>query len=319
MPKPITHAKTFNQMLCKDLIKESHIKEFKSGYIAIAGAPNVGKSTLLNKMLGFKISITSRKPQTTRNRILGVVHRASSQLVFIDTPGVHKAKSALNLRIVDTAISVMGDVDIILLLEDSTNAALESGKILIENLGKIKKPVVLALNKIDLVDKSKLPGAIIEWSSVYNFEAIVPVSAKRGDGIEALLRMLEKLLPVGPPFFPEDTLTDLPERFIAAEMIRERVFRLTGQEIPYSVAVTIDSFSEKKNKGIVRIEATIHVERDSQKGIIIGKKGSKLKQIGEEARKEIEQLIGSRVFLELFVRVDKDWSKNDKTLRQFGY
>ena len=270
-------------------------------------------------MLGFKISITSRKPQTTRNRILGVVHRASSQLVFIDTPGIHKAKSALNLRIVDTAISIMGDVDIILLLEDSTNAAVESGKILIENLEKIKKPVVLALNKIDLVDKSKLPGAIIEWSSVYNFEAIVPVSAKRGDGIEDLLRVLEKLLPVGPPFFPEDTLTDLPERFIAAEMIRERVFRLTGQEIPYSVAVTIDSFSEKKNKGIVRIGATIHVERDSQKGIIIGKKGSKLKQIGEEARKEIEQLIGSKVFLELFVRVDKDWSKDDRTLRQFGY
>ncbi len=300
-------------------VKESYIKEFKSGYIAIAGAPNVGKSTLLNKMLGFKISITSRKPQTTRNRILGVVHRASSQLVFIDTPGVHKAKSALNLRIVDTAISVMGDVDTILLLEDSTNVATESGKILIENLEKIKKPVVLALNKIDLVDKSKLPGAIIEWSSVYNFEAIVPVSAKRGDGIEDLLRVLEKLLPVGPPFFPEDTLTDLPERFIAAEMIRERVFRLTGQEIPYSVAVTIDSFSEKKNKGIVRIGATIHVERDSQKGIIIGKKGSKLKQIGEEARKEIERLIDSRVFLELFVRVDKDWSKEDRTLRQFGY
>jgi len=300
-------------------IEDSHIKEFKSGYIAIAGAPNVGKSTLLNKMLGFKISITSRKPQTTRNRILGVVHRALSQLVFIDTPGIHKAKSALNLRIVDTAISIMGDVDIILLLEDSTNAAAQSGKILIENLEKIKKPVVLALNKIDLVDKSKLPGAIIEWSSVYNFESIVPVSAKRGDGIEDLLRLLEKLMPIGPPFFPKDTLTDLPERFIAAEMIRERVFRLTGQEIPYSVAVTIDSFSEKKNKGIIRIGATIHVERDSQKGIIIGKKGSKLKQIGEEARKEIEQLIGSRVFLELFVRVDKDWSKDDRTLRQFGY
>lgn len=300
-------------------IEDSHIKEFKSGYIAIAGAPNVGKSTLLNKMLGFKISITSRKPQTTRNRILGVVHRALSQLVFIDTPGIHKAKSALNLRIVDTAISIMGDVDIILLLEDSTNATAQSGKILIENLEKIKKPVVLALNKIDLVDKSKLPGAIIEWSSVYNFESIVPVSAKRGDGIEDLLRLLEKLMPIGPPFFPKDTLTDLPERFIAAEMIRERVFRLTGQEIPYSVAVTIDSFSEKKNKGIIRIGATIHVERDSQKGIIIGKKGSKLKQIGEEARKEIEQLIGSKVFLELFVRVDKDWSKDDRTLRQFGY
>ncbi len=311
-----THKKERSFMEKK---RADHKEAFKSGYIAIAGAPNVGKSTLLNKMLGFKISITSRKPQTTRNRILGVVHRASSQLVFIDTPGVHKAKSPLNLRIVDTAISIMGDVDIILLLEDSANAAGESGKILIENLEKIKKPVVLALNKIDLVDKSKLPGAIIEWSSVYNFEAIVPVSAKRGDGIEDLLRLLEKLLPIGPPFFPEETLTDLPERFIAAEMIRERVFRLTGQEIPYSVAVTIDSFSEKKNKGIVRIGATIHVERDSQKGIIIGKKGSKLKQIGEEARKEIERLIGSKVFLELFVRVDKDWSKDDRTLRQFGY
>jgi len=299
--------------------KDRHINGFKSGYIAIAGAPNVGKSTLLNKMLGCKISITSRKPQTTRNRILGVVHRASSQLVFIDTPGVHKAKSPLNLRIVDTAISIMGDVDIILLLEDSANAAGESGKILIENLEKIKKPVVLALNKIDLVDKSKLPGAIIGWSSVYNFESVVPVSAKRGDGIEDLLRVLEKLLPIGPPFFPEDTLTDLPERFIAAEMIRESVFRLTGQEIPYSVAVTIDSFSEKKNKGIVSIGATIHVERDSQKGILIGKKGSKLKQIGEESRKEIERLIGSKVFLELFVRVDKDWSKDDRTLKQFGY
>jgi GTPase len=299
-------------------VKESHIKEFKSGYIAIAGAPNVGKSTLLNRMLGFKISITSRKPQTTRNRILGVVHRASSQLVFIDTPGIHKAKSALNLRIVDTAVSVMGDVDVILLLEDPANAP-ESGKILIENLEKIKKPVVLALNKIDLFDKSKLPGAIIEWSSVYNFETVIPVSAKRGDGIEDLLCVLENILPAGPPFFPEETLTDLPERFIAAELIRERVFRLTGQEIPYSVAVTVDSFEEKKKKGIVRIGATIHVERDSQKGIIIGKKGSKLKQIGEEARMEIERMIGSRVFLELFVRVDKDWSKDDRTLKQFGY
>jgi len=292
---------------------------FRSGYVAIAGAPNVGKSTLLNRMLGFKISITSRKPQTTRNRILGVVHRSSSQLVFIDTPGIHKAKSALNLKIVDTAISVMGEADIILLLADSTETAVEHNKILIENLEKIKKPAVLALNKIDLADKTKLPGAIVEWSSVYNFEAVVPVSAKRGDGMENLLCVLEKLLPEGPPFFPEDTLTDLPERFIAAEMIRESIFRQTGQEIPYSVAVTIDSFKEKNSRGIVKIGATIHVERDSQKGIIIGKKGSKLKQIGEEARKEIEKLTGSKVFLELFVRVDKDWSRNDKTLKKFGY
>jgi GTP-binding protein Era len=244
-----------------------------------------------------------------------VVHRSSSQLVFIDTPGIHKAKNALNLKIVDTAISVMGEADIILLLADSTETAVEHNKILIENLEKIKKPAVLALNKIDLADKTKLPGAIVEWSSVYNFEAVVPVSAKRGDGMENLLCVL----PEGPPFFPEDTLTDLPERFIAAEMIRESIFRQTGQEIPYSVAVTIDSFKEKNSRGIVKIGATIHVERDSQKGIIIGKKGSKLKQIGEEARKEIEKLTGSKVFLELFVRVDKDWSRNDKTLKKFGY
>ncbi len=304
-------------MLILDKSKQQEC--FRSGYVAIAGAPNVGKSTLLNRMLGFKISITSRKPQTTRNRILGVVHRSSSQLVFIDTPGIHKAKSALNLKIVDTAISVMGEADIILLLADSTETAVEHNKILIENLEKIKKPAVLALNKIDLADKTKLPGAIVKWSSVYNFEAVVPVSAKRGDGMENLLCVLEKLLPEGPPFFPEDTLTDLPERFIAAEMIRESIFRQTGQEIPYSVAVTIDSFKEKNSRGIVKIGATIHVERDSQKGIIIGKKGSKLKQIGEEARKEIEKLTGSKVFLELFVRVDKDWSRNDKTLKKFGY
>jgi GTPase len=301
-------------------LNESKQQEcFRSGYVAIAGAPNVGKSTLLNRLLGFKISITSRKPQTTRNRILGVVHRPSSQLVFIDTPGVHKAKSALNIKIVDTAISVIGEAEIILLLADSTDTAFVHNKILIDNLEKIKKPVVLALNKIDLADKTKLPAAIVEWSSLYSFEAVVPVSAKSGDGIENLLCVLEKLLPAGPPFFPEDTLTDLPERFIAAEMIRESIFRQTGQEIPYSVAVTIDSFREKNSKGIVKIGATIHVERDSQKGIIIGKKGSKLKQIGEEARKEIEQLTGSRVFLELFVRVDKDWSKSDKTLKKFGY
>jgi GTP-binding protein Era len=297
----------------------NNIKEFRSGYIAISGAPNVGKSTLLNRLLGFKISITSRKPQTTRNRILGVVHRPSSQLVFIDTPGIHRAKDALNKKIVDTAVSAMGDVDVVLLLEDPANTAPESEKVLVENLEKIKKPVVLALNKTDILDKSILPGIIIEWSSIYKFEAIVPMSAKRGDGLEDLLCVLEKLLPEGPPFFPEDTLTDLSERFIAAELIRERVFRLTGQEIPYSVAVTIDSFKEKNSRGIVKVGATIHVERDSQKGIIIGKKGSKLKQIGEEARIEIQRLVGSKVFLELFVRVDKDWSRNDNTLKKFGY
>ena len=299
--------------------RAGHKGIFKSGYVAIAGAPNAGKSTLLNRMLGFKISITSRKPQTTRNRILGVVHRPSSQIVFMDTPGIHRAKSALNIRIVDAALSTMGDADIILLVGDSANSDPESESILIMNMEKIKKPVILALNKTDAVSKSILPGEIIRWSGAYNFEAIVPVSAKSGDGTEELLCVMERLLPAGPPFYPDDMLTDLPERFIAAEMIRERVFRLTGQEIPYATAVTIESFEEKKRKGIVKIDAVIHIERDSQKGIIIGKNGSKLKQIGEEARKEIEQLLSKRVFLQLFVKVDKDWSKDDKTLKKFGY
>lgn len=299
--------------------KSKHKEAFKSGYVAIAGAPNAGKSTLLNKLLGFKLSITSRKPQTTRNRILGVVHRASSQLIFMDTPGIHRAKSALNIRIVDAALSTMGDADIILFVGDSANPDPESESILIQNMERIKKPVVLALNKIDAVNKSLLPGAINRWSGAYNFEAIVPVSAKSGDGTEELLCVMERLLPAGPPFYPEDMLTDLPERFIAAEMIRERVFRLTGQEIPYATAVTIESFTEKKKKGIVKIDAVIHIERESQKGIIIGKGGSKLKQIGEESRKEIEKLVGTRVFLQLFVKVDKDWSKEDKTLKKFGY
>jgi len=296
-----------------------HEKAFKSGYVAIAGAPNAGKSTLLNRLLGFKISITSRKPQTTRNRILGVVHRASSQLIFMDTPGIHIAKSALNIRIVDAAISTMGDADIVLMVGDLANSDPESESILIKSMEKIKKPVVLALNKTDVTGKSVIPGEITRWSRAYNFEAIVPVSAKSGNGIEELLCIMEKLLPEGPPFYPDDMLTDLPERFIAAEMIRERVFRLTGQEIPYATAVTIESFEEKKKKGVVKIDAVIHIERDSQKGIIIGKNGSKLKQIGEEARKEIEQLIGRRVFLQLFVKVDKDWSKDDTTLKKFGY
>ncbi len=293
--------------------------EFKSGYVAIAGAPNAGKSTLLNKLLGFKISITSKKPQTTRNKILGVVHRPLSQLVFTDTPGIFKANNALNIKIVDAALSTFGDVDIILIVGDAANPDSKSESILIKNMESINKPVVLALNKIDIVDKSKLLEIIIQWEKRFDFKAVVPVSAKSAEGVEDLLCVLENILPPGPAFFPEDMLTDVPERFVAAEMIREKIFRLTGQEIPYASAVTIDSFTDKKNKGLVAIEATIHIERDSQKGIIIGKNGSKLKQIGIEARQEIEQLIGKKVFLQLFVKVDKDWSKNDRTLKQFLY
>lgn len=291
--------------------------EFKSGFIAIAGAPNAGKSTLLNRILGEKISITSRKPQTTRNRILGVCHRPGAQLVFIDTPGVHKTEKVLNVRIVEEALTAIGDVDAIVLVVDVYSPDDISEGFIVEKLEKQKKPVILVLNKIDLVEKQKLLAIIGHWSKVYAFREIIPVSAKHGDQVDFLLDSLEKLMPEGPPYYPEDTLTDVPERFIAAEMIREKVFRLTGQEIPYSTAVVVDMFEDKSK--CVEIHATINVERDSQKGMVIGRKGSKLKAIGEESRKDIERMLGTKVFLKLFVRVQKNWSKDTRSLRRFGY
>ena len=300
-------------------MKKDQHKNFKSGFVALFGAPNTGKSTLLNRLIGEKISITSRKPQTTRNRILGVLHRPSAQLVFIDTPGVHHDKNPLNIRIVEEAISALGDVDIVMVLLDVAKPDPGSENYVIEKIKEQKRPVILALNKIDLVKKKELLAIIDKWSEIYAFHAIIPVSAKHGTQVDELVNTMENLLPKGPPFFPDDALTDKPERFIASEMIRERVFRLTGQEIPYSSAVTIETFKENSKSGLIKINATIHLERDSQKGIIIGKKGVKLKQIGEEARKEIERFLGARVYLKLFVRVQKNWSRDTKALRKFGY
>jgi len=290
---------------------------FKSGFVSIAGAPNVGKSTLLNRILGEKISITSKKAQTTRNRILGVLHRPAAQLIFLDTPGIHRAKNTLNTRIVDIAISAMSGTDMILFMTDASEPDKDSESIILKTLNKQNRVVVLALNKTDMVSKSHILPVIDRWTKAYPFEAIVPVSAKTGDQVEDLINLMEKSLPEGPPYFPEDTFTDMPERFIAGEMIREKVFRLTGQEIPYSTAVTVETFSERKK--LVSIQATIHVERDSQKGIVIGKKGTKLGQIGEEARKDIERMLGTKVFLRLFVRVQKNWSRDTRAMRKFGY
>jgi GTPase len=293
--------------------------DFKSGFAAITGAPNVGKSTMLNRVLGQKISITSKKPQTTRNRVLGILHRPFSQIVFLDTPGVHRAKGALNVRIVDAALSVLDDVDMILLVADASSPDPPSEQILIKNLKKRRQPVFLALNKIDLVKKQVLLRVIDEWTALYDFEAIIPISAKTGVQLDVLVAEMEKRLPDGPPLFPEDAVTDMPERFIAGEMIREKVFRLTGQEIPYAVAITVESFKEDVDRGLVTIEAAIHVERNSQKGMLIGKKGAKLKEIGTAARKEIEKMTGTRVFLKLFVRVQKNWRQDTRALRRFGY
>lgn len=292
---------------------------FKSGYVTIVGTPNAGKSTLLNRMLGEKISITSKKPQTTRNRILGVLHRPEVQIVFFDTPGVFEAKDKLNVRIVDAALSAVGDADLILVVIDVSSPEPNAERFLVKQLQRQTRPVILALNKIDLIDKSLVLESIDKWSNSYEFEEIVPISARDGIQIDELISAMTGILPPGPPYFPEDTLTDVTERFIAAELIREQVFRLTGEEVPYATAVTVDTFKEKKEGRLVNIEATIHLERDSQKGIVIGKNGSKLKQIGTRSREQIEQMLRCKIYLKLFVRVQKNWRKDTKAIRRFGY
>lgn len=291
----------------------------RSGFVGIAGPPNVGKSTLLNRILGEKISITSPKPQTTRNRILGIAHRPRAQIIFVDTPGVHGARKALNIRMVEAALAALDDMDVVLLVLDATAPDPAAERLLVKKLGQLRRPVVLALNKTDLVAKPALLALIARWSQAVAFESLVPVSAKTGDQLPALLEALEACLPEGPPLFPADAVTDLPERFIAAEMIREKVFRFTGQEIPYSTAVTIEHFAEDDRPALVKIFATIHVERDSQKGVVIGKGGAKLRQIGTAARSEIQRMLGARVYLKLLVRVQKNWSQDSRALRRFGY
>jgi GTPase len=295
------------------------LNEHRSGFITIIGPPNVGKSTLLNRVLGEKISITSNKPQTTRNRILGIYHHPHSQMIFLDTPGIHKANNLLNERMVEAAINALADAEIVLLIVDASASDHESEQILIKHLKTLKCPLILALNKIDKIEKSHLLKLIDTWQHTHVFTAVVPISAMYGTQVSNLIEELYNNLPKGPPYFPVDSLTDMPKRFIAAEMIREKVFRLTGQEIPYGIAVTMDRFKEDNHSKLVRIQATLHVERNSQKGILIGKHGSKLRQIGESARKEIQSMVGCRVFLKLFVRVQKNWRKDMKALRKFGY
>lgn len=301
--------------------KEDIVKpiNFKSGFVAIVGAPNVGKSTLLNRLIGSKVSITSKKPQTTRNRILGIVQRPASQIIFHDTPGIFATSNRFNIKMVETALSVLSDADIALLMIDASKPDQASEQLVVNRLKNQKKPVILAFNKIDIVKRPLLLSKIDIWAQKFSFEAIIPISAKHGTQMEALLQAMETVLPKGPQYFPKDFITDMPEKFIAAEMVREQVFRFTGQEIPYATAVTVESFSEDKKQSLVRINASIHVEHDSQKGIIIGKKGIKLKELGKAARINIERMIGCRVFLKLFVRVEKNWSTDSKALRRFGY
>lgn len=291
---------------------------FKSGFVAIAGAPNVGKSTLLNRILGEKVSITSDKPQTTRNRVQGVLHLENAQMVFLDTPGIHPAKNPLNRYMVDVASATLTDADVVLWVVDASKPNPESEALVLSRIKSRTGPVVLALNKIDLVEKEILLPMLDVWNKVMGFTALVPISARTGSQVEKLVKCMTELLPVGPPYFPEDALTDMTERFLAAELVREKVFRLTGQEIPYTCAVTVEGFQESDD-GMVRINAVIHVEKDSQKGIIIGKAGAMLKKIGTLARKDLERMLGVRVYLELFVRVEKNWTTDPKAMRRLGY
>ena len=295
----------------------------KSGMVAIVGPPNAGKSTLMNYFLGQKISIVTPKPQTTRNRIAGIVNEKDHQIVFLDTPGLHKSRETLNTEMVKVAMESLLEVDLVLFLVDVSLPLPEKMKEekreeLTSYFQQIKSPAIMVLNKIDQIDRKLLLPMIDAYAQLFPFKAVIPISALSGDGVEELKREILALLPMGPRLFPEDIPTDVTERFLCGEIIREKVFLLTGQEIPYSTAVLIESFKEDESKNLITIHATIVVERNSQKGIVIGKGGEKLKSIGTSARKDIEQLLGGRVLLKLWVKVHKNWSQDKRFLKEIG-
>lgn len=295
-----------------------HEDSIKSGMVAIVGPPNAGKSTLLNVLLGQKISIVTPKPQTTRNRILGILNAPLYQIVMLDTPGLHKAGKPLNLEMVKIAVSSLSEVDVILFLVDASLPGPEKQKKAVEYIADTASPAILVLNKIDLLKKDQILPLIEMYRNIYPFQAIVPVSALKNSGTDDLLQELVQLLPTGPRLYPEDIPTDATERFIVAEIIREKIFLLTGQEVPYSTAVVIDSFKEDEEKSLVTIHATIIVEKSSQKAIIIGRKGSKLQQIGKQSRRDIENLLAQHVLLKLWVKVHKNWTRDIRFIRDLG-
>jgi GTP-binding protein Era len=305
----------------------------RSGFAALIGRPNVGKSTLLNRLVGEKLAIVSPKPQTTRNRIMGVVTRPEGQVAFLDTPGIHQAKGELNRFMVDVALRAAAEVEVVLLLiEAADEEKPEVGpgnELILERLRALGKPVVLTINKIDAVKKAHLLPLIELYRHRFPFAEVMPISARTGDGVEALWSLVLKLLPEGEPMFPPDMLTDQAERALVAEYVREQVLRHCRQEVPYSAAVTVDIFDEQEREprgkpgkgglaGLVRIECSIYVERQSQKAIVIGKRGSMLKAIGTDARQSIERLLGTHVYLSLRVRVEEGWTERPEAFRRLG-
>jgi GTPase len=288
----------------------------RAGFVAVVGRPNVGKSTLVNRLVGQKVAIVSDKPQTTRNRILAVVNSPGGQIVLFDTPGIHKPMHSMNKRMVDTAMKSIAQVEVILWMTDVTEAPGPGDRVIREAVKGSGKPVVLGLNKIDLVPKPKILPAIDVYRHLMDFAAIVPLSAMAGENVDALTKQLLALLPEGAPLYPQDFLTDQPERFFVAEMIREKILHHTREEIPYSTGVIIESFKEED--ALVRIQAKVLVERQSQKGILIGRGGQMLKTVGTEARHEIEAFLGTKVFVGLFVAVREKWREDPAILEEMG-
>ena len=291
--------------------------DYKSGFVTLIGRPNVGKSTLMNYLIGQKIAITSKKPQTTRNRIQTVLTTEQGQVVFVDTPGIHKAKNKLGEYMVNVAERTLNEVDVVLWLVEPSTFIGAGEKHIAEQLKRVKTPVILVINKVEMVKKDEVFAFIDAYQKIYNFAAIVPVSAKNGENTDELLKVLFQYLPYGPQFYDEDTVTDQPQRQIVAEIIREKALHALNEEIPHGIAVSIEKMQFKRK--IVEIEATIICERDSHKGIIIGKQGSMLKKIGTNARYEIEKMLEMQVNLKLWVKVKKDWRDSDFLIKNFGY
>jgi len=289
---------------------------FHAGFVSVVGRPNVGKSTLVNRLVGQKIAIVSDKPQTTRNRILAVMNPPGGQIVLFDTPGIHKPMHRMNKRMVDTAVKSLGQVELAVWVIDITEPYGPGDRYVREVLKKSGRPVILAINKIDRVPRPKILSVIEQYRTLLDFAEVVPISARDGDNVDVLPSLLLKYLPEGERLYPEDFLTDLPERFFVAEMVREQILRLTREEIPYTTGVLIESFKEEE--GLVRIEATIYAERESQKGILIGKGGAMLKEVGTAARRQIEEFLGTKIFLGLFVKVRERWREDAALLDEMG-
>lgn len=292
---------------------------FKSGFISIIGRPNVGKSTFMNRVIGQKIAIMSDKAQTTRNKIQGVYTSEDAQLVFLDTPGIHKPKHKLGNFMVNTAEQTLNEVDLVLFMINAKEGFGRGDEFIINMLQKVKQPVYLIINKIDQVHPDELLPIIEEYRTKYEFAEIIPISALEGNNVDHLLQTMVSKMPEGPQYYPEDQITDHPERFVIGELIREKALHLTHEEIPHSIAVAIDSIEEREENDKVYVQATIVTERPSQKGIIIGKQGKMLKEIGQRAREDIEALLGTKIYLDLWVKVQKDWRNRPSQLQDFGY